>query len=72
MLKCKLSAGLFLLTTLMLSAPLLTGCASKPLVIQESSLVVRIHKGEPAPTDGYLLSERALSDLMECCELRKE
>ena len=69
--KCKQYAVLFLLMTLTLSVLSLTGCASKPLVIQESSLVVKIQKGDAAPHDGYLLSERALSDLLECCELKK-
>ena len=69
--KCKQYAGLFLLTILILSVLSLTGCASKPLVIQESSLVVKILKGDAAPHDGYLLSERALADLLECCEIKK-
>ena len=68
--KSKLYVGLSLPMMLMLLVLSLIACVQKPVIIQESSLVVRILKGEPAPADGYLLSERALADLMECCEFK--
>lgn len=66
--KSRLSAGRLLLVTLILSALSLTGCGSlSPVVLQGNSLVLELKAGQPAPSDGYLLSPAALVELMECC-----
>jgi hypothetical protein len=63
-------AGLWLSAMLLLSAPVLTSCAAKPPEIKYlrgSSETIPLIAGECAPFDGWLLSDEALIDLLECC-----
>lgn len=59
-------AGLLLIMMLILSALSWTSCA--PKVIKELSLVTKVAQGAPAPHSGWLLSDGAMTDLLECCE----
>lgn len=53
---------------LMLSALSLTACAKpSPVVVLSESRTIQLEPGQAAPFGGWLLSDGALVDLMECC-----
>ncbi len=63
-------AALWLSATLMLSAPALTSCAARPpeiTYLRGTSETIPLRANECAPFDGWLLSDEALIDLLECC-----
>jgi hypothetical protein len=48
----------------------LTSCAAKPpenIYLRGSSETIALEATEPAPFTGWLLSDEALVDLLECC-----
>ena len=49
-----------------------TGCAARVEYVRGTSETVRLRAGEPAPRDGWLVSDAALVDLLECCEACRE
>lgn len=50
---------LFLLTSI--------GCVKRPVIVLNESKTVKIETGQPAPWTGWLLSDGALAELLECC-----
>jgi hypothetical protein len=63
-------AGLWLKGTLIASALILTSCVAKPpenIYLRGSSETIALEATEPAPFAGWLLSDEALVDLLECC-----
>lgn len=50
----------------------LTACAPNTVYVAGDSQTVRITAGQPAPRDGWLLSDSALEDLLQCCEGKGE
>ena len=68
--KCRQYGGLFMLMTGMIYLLSSTGCVSKPaIVILESSRAVKVSQGQAASFDGWLLSDKAMTDLLTCCEM---
>jgi hypothetical protein len=70
-------AVLWLKGTLIASVFALTSCAAKPpetVYLRGSSETIALEAEEPAPFTGWLLSDEALVDLLECCgdRLQKE
>ncbi len=62
--------GLWLKGTLIASALALTSCAAKPpetIYLRGSSETIALEAEAPAPFAGWLLSDEALVDLLECC-----
>jgi len=60
-------APLLLPAMLMLCLAGLTSCAPKTVYVRGDSETVQIKAGEPAPHDGWLLTNPAMIDLLECC-----
>lgn len=60
------------LPTVMLTLCLLasTSCAKNTAYLQGGSQAVPVSAGQVAPHDGWLLSDAALADLLECCAAR--
>ena len=67
MLKNKHLEKLLLMAMLMLSIHGLTGCVKQPVVVMAESQTVQIKAGEVSPIDGWLLTDQALIELVECC-----
>ena len=51
-----------------------TGCghAARPVYLRGDSEMVKLRAGEPAPRPGWLISDQALVDLIECCAACQE
>jgi len=45
----------------------LTSCAKPTTVVMAESQTVQINAGEVSPIDGWLLTDQALIELVECC-----
>ena len=56
---------------MLLGTGLMISCATKPLVILGESRTVHLGQNEPAPFDGWLLTDDALAKLLELAELGK-
>jgi len=63
----RICGGLWLLVILLLSAAVLTSCVKKPVVVLGDSRTVKLQAGQPAPVDGWLLTDSAMAELLECC-----
>lgn len=49
----------------------LIGCAPRNVYVRGDSQAVPLAAGQPAPHAGWLLSDAAVADLVECCEARQ-
>ena len=58
---------LLLMVMLVLLMHGLTGCAKPTVVVMAESQTVQINAGEVSPIDGWLLTNQALIELVECC-----
>jgi hypothetical protein len=56
---------LMVMLTLLLLA--LTSCAKPSPVVMAESQTVQIKTGQQSPVDGWLLTDQALIELIECC-----
>jgi len=56
-----------LLVMLALLLLALTSCAQPSVVVMSESQTVQIEAGQQAPIDGWLLTDQALIELVECC-----
>lgn len=56
---------------LMLCLAASTGCAQRNVYVKGDSQPVPLKTGQVAPAAGWLLSDAALADLLECCEARQ-
>lgn len=46
----------------------LISCGPDVVYVRGDSQTVKLKQGEPAPRTGWLLSDAAMVDLLECCE----
>lgn len=62
-----------LMAMLILSPVILTACAARPkpvnVYVEGSSRAVPLKTGQAAPFDGWLISNQAMLDLTECCDM---
>lgn len=67
--KRSIRAGSILLTAmLMLSSGALIGCAAQKTIVMPESKTVKIKQGDPAPFNGWLLTDSALAKVLEAAE----
>lgn len=57
-----------IMVMLMLSLLALTACSPKPVIVLDKAKTVKIEQGEAAPWDGWLLTNGAMVELLECCD----
>lgn len=67
MLKNNHLGGVLLMALLTLLMLALTSCAKPTVVVMAESQTVQIEAGQVAPVDGWLLTDQALIELIECC-----
>lgn len=53
---------------LMLSLLALTACSQKSVIVLDKAKTVKIEQGEAAPWAGWLLTDGAVVELLECCD----
>jgi len=53
---------------LMLCLSVSQGCVGSTTYISEDNRTVPIEKGEQAPYSGWILTDKAVIDLLDCCE----
>ena len=56
---------ILLMGILTLSLLGLTGCLQKPVIVLNEARTVKLQEGEPAPWSGWLLTDGALTTLLE-------
>ena len=67
--------GISPLVILILLLSALTGCSMlkpQPVVVMPEARAVRLQQAQPAPMNGWLLSESALAKLLEAAERCKQ
>lgn len=66
--KFRQAAANWLPVILLLLPLVLAGCWTKPTVVMPEARAVRLQQGQPSPIAGYVLSESALSKILEAAE----
>lgn len=59
---------IFLIVMLMLLLSGLTGCSRKPVIVLDEAKTIHLNQGQPAPWDGWLLTDSAMATLLETVE----
>lgn len=64
------SAKKCMVVMLTLSLLALTACSQSPVIVMNEAKTMKINEGEAAPWSGWLLTDGAMVELLECCEGR--
>lgn len=68
-----LRAGSIFLTVMwLLSSSALIGCAERKTILMPESRVAKVKQGDPAPFDGWILTDSALAKTLEAAERCQE